>query len=47
MLLGRSTALSNTNGLNIGNGATIFSYRNNHLSGNVTDGAPSAALTLK
>jgi hypothetical protein len=47
MLLGRSTALSNTTGVSATNGATIFSYRNNHLSGNATDGAPNAALALK
>jgi hypothetical protein len=47
ILLGRSTAMSNTTGVSVANGATIFSYGNNHLSGNVTDGAPSAALALK
>jgi hypothetical protein len=47
VLLGRSTAMSNTTGLSATNGGTIFSYRNNHLSGNVTDGAPNAALSLK
>jgi hypothetical protein len=47
MLVGRSTVISNTTGINAGNGATIFSYRNNHLTGNVTDGAPNAALSLR
>jgi hypothetical protein len=47
ILLGRSTAMSNTTGVSAANGATIFSYGNNHLSGNVTDGAPTAALALR
>ena len=29
------------------NGASIFSYQNNHLSANVSDGAPTGTLTLK
>jgi hypothetical protein len=47
VLLGRSTVLGNITGLSRPNGGTIFSYQNNHMSGNVTDGAPNALLTLK
>jgi hypothetical protein len=47
MIVGRSTAISNTTGVVAANGATVFSYRNNHLSGNATDGAPNAALSLR
>jgi hypothetical protein len=47
VIMGRSAAVSNVNGIIYDGGAIIFSYQNNHLSGNVTDGSPSAALTLK
>jgi hypothetical protein len=46
VILGRSTVISNNTGLNPISGS-IFSYRNNHLTGNATDGAPSGTLTLK
>jgi hypothetical protein len=47
MFLKDSTVLSNVTGLNAVSGGTIFSYQNNGLSGNVTDGAPTAVLTVK
>jgi hypothetical protein len=46
VLLGRSSVISNSVGLNADNGQ-IFSYKNNHLSGNATDGAPTSVLSLK
>jgi hypothetical protein len=42
-----STVLSNVLGLQAVSGGTIFSYQNNRLTGNVTDGAPSAVLALR
>jgi hypothetical protein len=45
--IGRSTVISNVNGLVADGGGHILSYRNNHLNGNVTDGAPTSTLTLK
>jgi hypothetical protein len=47
VVVGRSTVMSNNIGLTTTNGGTIFSYRNNHFTGNVSDGAPNAALSLK
>ena len=46
-LIGRSTVISNGTGLATANSGSIFSYDNNHLTGNVIDGAPTAVLTLK
>jgi hypothetical protein len=47
VVLGRSAAISNINGLTTESGGNIFSYQNNHLAGNVTDGTPTALLTMK
>jgi len=47
VLLGRSTVISNGTGLSAREGGSIFSYQNNHATGNVSDGAPSGTLTLK
>ena len=45
VVLGRSTVMSNGTGLAL-NGGHIISYQNNHLTGNSTDGAPTAVFTL-
>jgi len=45
VVLGRSTVMSNTTGL-INFDGHIVSYQNNHLTGNSTDGAPTAVFTL-
>jgi hypothetical protein len=42
-----STVMSNVTGLNAVSGGAIFSYQNNGLTANVTDGAPTAVLTVK
>jgi hypothetical protein len=42
--LGRSTVSSNSTGLGSAFGGAILSYQDNHLSGNVTDGAPTGVL---
>jgi hypothetical protein len=42
--LGRSTVSSNVTGLGSAFGGAILSYQDNHLSGNATDGAPTAVL---
>lgn len=47
VVLGRSTVMSNVNGLVTGSGGTILSYQNNHLTGNATDGTRSGVLTLR
>jgi hypothetical protein len=47
VLLADTTAMSNGVGLNAVGGGTIFTYQNNHLTGNVNDGAPTATLTVK
>lgn len=47
VILANSTVISNATGLSVAAGGHIFSYQNNHLSGNVSDGAPSAVLTVK
>jgi hypothetical protein len=46
-ILGRSAVVSNQTGLSPVSGGSILSYQNNHLTGNVTDGAPTALLTMK
>lgn len=43
VILASSTVTGNTTGLTISGGA-IFSYKNNNINGNLTDGAPSAIL---
>jgi hypothetical protein len=45
--LSESTVMSNVTGLKSLNGGSIFSYQNNRLIGNVTDGGPTATLTVK
>jgi hypothetical protein len=47
VLLADSTVSSNGVGLSTVNGGTIYSYQNNQLKGNVTDVAPTAALSVK
>ena len=47
VLLANSTVMSNGTGLSAVGGGGIFSYQNNHLTGNVSDGAPTAVLTTK
>src|SRR5262245_29044763 len=42
-----STVMSNVTGLNAVSGGAIFSYQDNALTGNVTDGAPTNVLTVK
>jgi hypothetical protein len=42
-VVGRSTVMSNTTGIS----GNVFSYQNNHLTGNVTDGASAALLSVK
>jgi hypothetical protein len=46
-LLGRSTSLSNGINFSTPGGGVLFSYQNNHLTGNVMDRTPTALLTLK
>jgi hypothetical protein len=47
VLLADSTVMSNGTGLASAGGGTIFTYQDNQLTGNVTDGAPTASLTVK
>ena len=47
ILVSESTVISNGTGLAATAGGNIFSYQNNHLTGNVTEGAPTAVLTMK
>jgi hypothetical protein len=47
VFLTESTVMANTTGLNAVSGGAIFSYQNNRLTGNVTDGAPTAVLAVK
>lgn len=47
ILLGRSTAMSNGTGVAPTSGGAIYSYQDNRLTGNATDGAPTSVLTLK
>jgi hypothetical protein len=46
VILGRSTVISNGNGLNTRTGS-ILSYQNNQIAGNGASDAPSGILTLK
>jgi hypothetical protein len=46
VFLANSTVMSNVTGLK-SSGGTIVSYQNNQLTGNVTDGAPTAMLSVK
>jgi hypothetical protein len=45
--LANSTVMSNVMGLKTLNGGSIVSYQNNQLSGNVTDGAATAVVSVK
>ena len=47
VLLNNSTVLSNITGLHSISGGNILSYQNNQLTGNATDGSPTAVLTVK
>jgi hypothetical protein len=47
LIIGRSTVMSNTQGLEATGGAQSLSYQNNHLTGNAMDGAPNAVLSVK
>jgi hypothetical protein len=44
VFLKESTVMSNVTGLSTVSGGSILSYQNNGLTGNVTDGAPTAKL---
>lgn len=41
------SVISNAAGLTTLTGSNILSFQNNHLTGNVTDGAPTGVLTVK
>jgi parallel beta helix pectate lyase-like protein len=47
VLLADSTVMSNVLGLAAVSGGNILTYQDNQLTGNVTDGAPTATLTVK
>jgi hypothetical protein len=47
VLLGRTTLMSNGQGITSDNGGSILSYQNNHLTGNVADGVPTGLLNVK
>jgi hypothetical protein len=47
VLLGDSTVMSNTTGLSATGGGAIYSYQNNHLTGNVSDGAPTSVIAVR
>ena len=47
VLLANSTVLSNITGLHSISGGNILSYQDNHLTGNVTDGAPTGRWSVK
>jgi hypothetical protein len=47
VFLGNATVMGNSTGLSAASGGQIFSYQNNQLSGNVSDGAPTAVLTVR
>jgi hypothetical protein len=47
VLLGNSTVMSNGIGLSTADSGTIFSYQNNQLSGNASDGASPSVLAVK
>jgi hypothetical protein len=46
VILANSTVMSNVTGLNAA-GGYIFSYQNNQLTGNLTEGSPTAVLAVK
>jgi hypothetical protein len=39
--------MGNEQGITPDNGGTTLSYQNNHLTGNVVDGSPTAVLSVK
>lgn len=45
--LAESTVMSNVTGLSTTGGGLIFSYQDNQLTGNITDGAPTNLITVK
>jgi hypothetical protein len=47
VLIGDSTVMSNSTGLAPVSGGSIFSFQDNQLTGNASDGAPTAVLALK
>jgi hypothetical protein len=47
VILTDSTVISNQTGLKSVNGGSIFSYGNNRLNGNVSDGAATGVLAVK
>lgn len=47
ILLARSTIMSNNVGLDTAGGGAILSYQDNQLTGNITDGSPTAVLSQK
>jgi hypothetical protein len=47
VFLGNSTVMGNATGLSAVSGGQILSYQNNQLTGNVSDGAPTAVLTMR
>jgi len=47
VLLSASTVISNQTGLHVLNNGNIFSFQDNKIAGNFTDGAPTAVLTTK
>jgi hypothetical protein len=47
VIVGNSTVLSNGTGLLTADGGSIFTYQNNQLSGNLSDGAATGALTMR
>jgi hypothetical protein len=47
VFIGSSTVMSNATGLHSVSGGSIYSYGNNQLTGNVTDGAATGMLALK
>jgi hypothetical protein len=47
VFLTESTVMANVVGLNAASSGAIFSYQNNRLTGNVTDGAPTNVLTVR
>jgi len=47
VFLGSSTVMGNGTGLSAVDGGSIFSYQNNQLTGNVSDGAPTGVLTVR
>jgi hypothetical protein len=47
VLLAESTVMSNGTGLNIQSGGHILSYQDNQLTGNVSDGAAPAPISVR